>query len=195
VTHFPIFLDLRGRRCLVVGEGEAAASRAAALARAGAAVTHVGDFRSAMLEGAVLVCVAGASAALGEAVAREAKARAIPVNVMDEPHLCGFLMPAVVERGPVTIAIGTGGTAPLLARLLREWLERALPQRLGALAALAGEFRPLVRRHIADPAARRRFWERVFTGEVARRVLAGDNAAGAALAAELDAAARRKEAA
>jgi uroporphyrin-III C-methyltransferase/precorrin-2 dehydrogenase/sirohydrochlorin ferrochelatase len=170
---------------VVVGQGEAAASRAAALARAGAAVEIAEDFVPAMLDGAALVCVAGASPALGEAVAREASSRAIPVNVMDEPRLCSFLMPAMVERGPVTIAIGTGGAAPMLARLMREWLERVLPQRLGALAALAGRFRPLVRRRLADAAARRRFWERVFTGEVARRALAGDGSAGEALIAAL----------
>ncbi|HTX05527.1 MAG TPA: NAD(P)-dependent oxidoreductase, partial [Steroidobacteraceae bacterium] len=120
-------------------------------------------------------------------VARAAEARGIWVNVMDEPRLCSFLMPALVERGPVTVAISTSGTAPMLARLMREWLDLALPRRLGALAALAGRFRPLVRRRLPDLATRRRFWHRLFTGDVAQRALDGDDAAaGAALIAALD---------
>jgi len=188
---FPIFLELEGRRCLVIGEGEVAASRAVALARAGAAVEQRKDFAPAMLDGAALVFVAGARRALADEVAREAARRGIPVNVMDEPRLCSFLMPALVERGPVTIAIGTGGSAPMLARLLRQALDAALPERLGPLAALAGRFRPLVMRRLADPESRRGFWRRVFTGPVARLALAGDDeAASAALRSELDRAER-----
>lgn len=184
---FPIFLELKGRRCLVIGGGEAAASRAAALSRAGASVQLARGFAPAMLDGTALVFVAGASLAVGEEVAREAQARAIPVNVIDEPRLCSFLMPAVVERGPVTVAIGTGGAAPMLARLVRQWLDLVLPLRLGALAALAGRFRPLVKRRLPDFAARRRFWQRILTGDVARLALVGDDtAAAAALMAALD---------
>ena len=187
MTSFPIFLDLRGRRCLVVGGGAAASARAAMLQRAGAEVAIVSDFSSALLDGAALVFVAGATLAVNEAVSRAAQARSIPVNVMDEPHLSSFLMPAIVERGPVVVAIGTGGAAPFLARLLRQWFDRALPERLGALAALAGRFRPLVKRRLRDAAARRLFWERVFSGEVARHALAGNAAAaGAALLQALD---------
>lgn len=184
---FPIFLELKGRRCLIIGGGEAAASRAAALSRAGASVQLARGFAPAMLDGTALVFVAGASLAVGEEVAREAQARAIPVNVIDEPRLCSFLMPAVVERGPVTVAIGTGGAAPMLARLVRQWLDLVLPLRLGALAALAGRFRPLVKRRLPDFAARRRFWQRILTGDVARLALVGDDtAAAAALMAALD---------
>jgi len=206
--HFPIFLDLRGRRCLVIGGGEAALTRTEALARAGARVAVVAalpcrglqtvfrrgaaehlaaHFVAAQLEGAALVFVAGESLALNELVARAAEARGIPVNVMDEPRLCSFIMPAVVERAPVQVAIATGGTAPMLARQLRLWLDRLLPERLGALAALAGRFRPLVRRRLGDPMARRRFWEGALAGEAAQLALAGgDAAAGAALRAALD---------
>lgn len=177
MDYFPLFLDLRGRRVLVVGEGDAAASRVAALAGAGAEVQLTQSFFPALLDGAALVFVAGARAAVAGEVARAAAACGIPVNVMDEPRLCSFLMPAVVERGPVVVAIGTGGAAPMLARLLRQWLDRLLPQRLGALAALAGSLRPLVRRRLPEAAARRRFWQRVFTGKVAHLALQGDAAA------------------
>lgn len=176
MAHFPIFLDLAGRRCLVIGGGEAAASRAASLARAGATVQCATGFAPEMLEGAALVFVAGASLALGERVAREARARNVPVNVMDEPLLCSFFMPAIVERGPVTVAVGTGGSAPLLARLLRQWLDAVLPARVGALASLAGRYRAQVKRRLPDPAARRRFWHALFTGDIARRALEGSDA-------------------
>jgi uroporphyrin-III C-methyltransferase / precorrin-2 dehydrogenase / sirohydrochlorin ferrochelatase len=180
MDYFPVFLDLRGRRTLVVGAGAAADAKAAALARAGAEVHRATSFAPAMLDGAALVFVAGARRAVAEEVARAAEARGIWVNVMDEPRLCSFLMPALVERGPVTVAISTSGTAPMLARLLREWLDLALPRRLGALAALAGRFRPLVRRRLPDPATRRRFWHHLFTGDVAQLALHGDDTAAAA---------------
>ncbi|HUJ98944.1 MAG TPA: NAD(P)-dependent oxidoreductase [Stellaceae bacterium] len=187
MDYFPVFLDLRGRRALVVGAGAAADAKAAALARAGADVHLTQSFAPTMLDDAALVFVAGARLALAEQVARAAEARGIWVNVMDEPRLCSFLMPALVERGPVTVAIGTSGTAPMLARLLREWLDLALPLRLGALASLAGRFRPLVRRRLPDLPTRRRFWHRIFTGKVAQRALDGDEAAArAALLAALD---------
>jgi uroporphyrin-III C-methyltransferase / precorrin-2 dehydrogenase / sirohydrochlorin ferrochelatase len=193
MDYFPVFLDLRGRRALVVGAGEAADAKAAALARAGADVHLTQSFAPSMLDGAALVFVAGARRAVAEQVARSAEARGIWVNVMDEPRLCSFLMPALVERGPVTVAIGTSGTAPMLARLLREWLDLALPRHLGALASLAGRFRPLVRRRLPDPTTRRRFWHRLFTGDVAQRALAGDDtAARAALLQALDEAQRQE---
>jgi uroporphyrin-III C-methyltransferase / precorrin-2 dehydrogenase / sirohydrochlorin ferrochelatase len=144
------------------------------------------------LEGAALVMVAGATPATGETVARAARALGIPVNVMDEPGLCTFLMPAIVDRAPVVVAISTGGAAPALARLLRIRLERRLPARLGDLAALAARFHPLVRRRLARIETRKRFWSGVFTGEVARLALNGEPAAGA-LADALDTAARQDD--
>jgi uroporphyrin-III C-methyltransferase / precorrin-2 dehydrogenase / sirohydrochlorin ferrochelatase len=189
MDYFPIFLDLRRRRCLVVGGGEAASRKAAGLRQAGAEVVMLlpEEFAPAALEGVALVMVAGASLAAAEAIARAAATRCIPVNVMDEPHLCSFIMPAIVDRAPVMVAITSGGTAPLLAARLRQWLDAALPQRLGALASLAGRFRPLVRRRLRDPETRRRFWEGILSGNPARLALAGeDAAAGAALLQALD---------
>jgi uroporphyrin-III C-methyltransferase/precorrin-2 dehydrogenase/sirohydrochlorin ferrochelatase len=206
MDHLPIFLDLRGRRCLLVGGGEAAAAKAALLRRAGAEVAVVArllcpdlaaavgrgdalhlaaEFSAMLLDGAALVMVAGETPGVSTAVSHAARARALPVNVMDEPALCSFILPAIVDRSPVVVAIASGGTAPMLASLLRQWLDRALPARLGALATLAGRFRPLIKRRLTAPAARRRFWHRVFTGETASLALAGD--AAAARAALLDA--------
>jgi len=208
MDHFPIFLDLKGRRCLVVGGGDAAAAKAAQLRRAGAriaivaatlspalreavrcrAAIHVAPhFSAPLLEGAVLVMVAGETLAVSEAVALAAQARGIPVNVMDDARLSSFIMPAIVDRSPVTVAISTGGAAPLLAGLLRRWLECVLPQRLGRLAALAGRFRGLVKRRLRDGIERRSFWEEALTGEPARLALDGNEAAAvAALLRALD---------
>jgi uroporphyrin-III C-methyltransferase/precorrin-2 dehydrogenase/sirohydrochlorin ferrochelatase len=198
MDYLPIFLDLRGRRCLLVGGGEAAAAKADLLRRAGAevavvarrlcpdladairrgAATHLAaNFTPALLDGAALVMVAGETPAVSAAVSHAAQARALPVNVMDDAALCSFILPAIVDRSPVVVAITSGGTAPMLASLLRQWLDRALPERLGSLAAIAGRFRPLVKRRLAAPAARRRFWGWVFAGEVASMALAGDEAA------------------
>lgn len=193
VPHpFPIFLDLTGRPCAVIGSGSEAERKIAALRRAGAEVRCAREFDPALLENAALVMVAGASLAAGETVARAARALGIPVNVMDEPGLCTFLMPAIVDRAPVVVAISTGGAAPALARLLRLRLERLLPARLGDLAALAARFRPPVRRRLSTFDARKRFWSGVFGGEVARLALDGGPAA-SALADALDAAARQDE--
>jgi uroporphyrin-III C-methyltransferase / precorrin-2 dehydrogenase / sirohydrochlorin ferrochelatase len=196
--YFPVFLDLSGRRCLVVGGDDAAAAKAALLHRAGAevaviaetpcpalrdamrrgAATHLaGHFSPPLLDGVALVMVAGETLAVSEAVALAARQHGIPVNVMDDARLCSFIMPAIVDRSPVTIAISTGGTSPLLASLLRQWLDHVLPRRLGGLAALAGHCRELVRRRLRDGIERRRFWEEILTGETARLALDGNIAA------------------
>ncbi len=208
MEYLPIFLDLRNSRCLVVGGGEAAARKAAMLERAGARVflvarklgphlrgavgrseaTHLAEhFVPAQLDGMALVMVAGETLAVNEAVSRAARARSIPVNVMDDPALCSFIMPAIIDRSSLVVAVATGGRAPVLARLFCQWLDHVLPARLGALADFAGRFRAPVRRRLPDLAARRRFWEQVFTGEVAAHVLWGEEAmAGAALLAAID---------
>lgn len=192
VPHpFPIFLDVVGRPCVVIGGGSEADRKIAALRRAGAEVRCAREFDPALLENAALVMVAGASLETSETVARAARSLGIPVNVLDEPRLCSFLMPAIVDRAPVVVAISTGGAAPTLARLLRTALEQLLPERLGDLAALAARFRPLVRRRLATTEARKKFWKGVFTGDVARLALSGEPAAGA-LANALDAAAAQQ---
>src|SRR5690242_16983570 len=208
MTYFPVFLDLKRRRCLVVGGEDAAAAKAALLHRAGAEVAIVAEtlspalrdavrrgdaihlarhFSPPLLDGAALVMVAGETLAVSEAVALAARQRGIPVNVMDDARLSSFIMPAIVDRAPVIIAISTAGTSPLLASLLRRWLDGALPRGLGQLAALAGHFRELVRRRLSDAIERRRFWQEILTGDTAQLALDGDvAAAGAALRQALD---------
>jgi len=188
-TPFPVFLDLDGRTCLVIGSGKEAGRKAALLRRAGAQVHRSAGFSGDLPADTALVIVAETPLPVAESVARAAQRRGILVNVVDRPHLCNFIVPAIVDRAPVTLAISTAGTAPGLAKMLRVILERALPRRLGDLAALAGAFRPLVARRIADAGMRRRFWRRIFTGPVAALSLAGKPASGALLAALDEAAA------
>ncbi|MGH7008720.1 MAG: precorrin-2 dehydrogenase/sirohydrochlorin ferrochelatase family protein [Stellaceae bacterium] len=196
MTHFPCCLDLTGKRCLVVGAGPEAASKAAALRRAGAQVVATPRFAPTDLDGCVLVFAADVPRTVGKAVSCAARARGILVNVADRSELCSFIMPAVIERAPVTLAISTSGTSPALARRLREMLDAIVPRRLGALAALAGEFRARVKHRIADAATRRAFWERLLDGPVARLALAGEQDAArrqieAALNAETSSAPRK----
>jgi uroporphyrin-III C-methyltransferase/precorrin-2 dehydrogenase/sirohydrochlorin ferrochelatase len=194
VKHLPLFFDLTGRRVAVVGEGPKADLRAN-LARSGGADVHrleAGSATAQELRGSVAVFVATDNEASDAAAHRLAKAAGVPVNVVDRPALCDFIMPAIVDRDGVVVAISTGGASPTLAALLRGRIEAALPERLGELARLVTTFRAQVNALIADPARRRAFFRRLVEGPAARLVLAGD-AAGARRVAlgELDAARRK----
>jgi uroporphyrin-III C-methyltransferase/precorrin-2 dehydrogenase/sirohydrochlorin ferrochelatase len=197
MDYLPIFIDLRGRRCLVVGGGEVAARKTDLLLQAGAAVQAVapalgpgmqalvddgrighrdGRFHEPDLDGTQLVIAASDDRAVNARVAELADSRGVPVNVVDDPALCRFIMPAIVDRSPVLAAVSTGGASPVLARLIRGRLEALIPAAFGRLAALAGEFREQVRRRIADPTQRRMFWERVLAGPIAEMIYAGRDA-------------------
>jgi uroporphyrin-III C-methyltransferase/precorrin-2 dehydrogenase/sirohydrochlorin ferrochelatase len=195
MQSFPLFLSLRDRRALVVGGGEAAARKAELLLRAGARITLIAytvtgeiaqliadgrvawaghGFETSDLDGVALVIVATDDGALQVRVSQAAQQRCVPVNVVDRPKLSSFIMPAIVDRGPITVAISTGGAAPALARKLRAEIERALPATIGRLARFAEIFREQVRRTLKEPRARRRFWDRVFAGRIGELALAGD---------------------
>ncbi|MEE8534969.1 MAG: siroheme synthase CysG [Kiloniellales bacterium] len=194
MNYFPAFLDLNAKPCLVVGGGAAAAAKARLLLKAGAEVRVVAPrmgpeiaelagqgalrllrrrFAAGDLSGQAAVIGTTGIATLDEEVAAAAVEARVPVNVVDRPDLCGFIVPAIVERGPVVVAISSAGTAPVLARRLRARIEALLPARLGALARFAESFRSAVKAVIPEPAARLRFWDRVFDGPVAEEVLAG----------------------
>ena len=116
------------------------------------------------VRGRPLVIAATGDDAEDARVAAIARALGVPVNVPDKPALCSFVMPAIVDRGEVTVAIGTEGTSPVLAQRLRAWLERELHPRLDALARLAGDFRDAVAEKLPAGRPRRKFWEGVFDG-------------------------------
>jgi uroporphyrin-III C-methyltransferase/precorrin-2 dehydrogenase/sirohydrochlorin ferrochelatase len=187
-------MKIEAQRCLVVGGGEVAARRVQQLLKANARVELVardinsdiaslvseerltridGVYREELLEGCVLVVAATDDADLNRKVSIAAKARHIPVNVVDNPALCSFIMPSVVDRDPVQIAISTGGASPVLARLLRARLETMIPATYGRLASLMQDFREKVREKIPDMRKRRRFWEHILQGPVSEMLYSG----------------------
>ena len=211
MDFLPIFFNIRERPVLLVGGGDVAARKATLLLQAGATVTvvapqltdifsqwvrqgklthHVGRFQESLLNGAVLVFAATDDAAVNQQVYQAAKARGIPVNVVDHPTLCTFIMPSIIDRSPVVAAVSTGGASPVLARLIRARLETLIPSGYGRLAKLVGDFRDAVKKRFTHPAQRRRFWEEVLDGPIAEQVYSGqEDAAHAALQRKLDAAA------
>ena len=115
MQHFPVFLDLRGQTALLLGHGEQAEAKATLLTAAGAEIRHAEHFTPALLEGIALAIGAGAAEADLAALAAACRARGIPVNVVDRPALCSALLPAIIDRAPMTIAVSSGGAAPVLA--------------------------------------------------------------------------------
>ncbi len=187
---YPIFLQLTGRRVVVLGRDEAADRRAALFAAEGALVERVSSAADARIPGCVLAIASGVPEAELTAFSAAAQAAGVPVNVVDRPELCSYITPAIVERDPLGIAISSGGAAPVLARLLRQRIETWVAPAWGRLATLADGFKAETRRRLPDVVQRRRMLERVFAGRVAELVLEGDEAAAAAeYRAELDAAA------
>jgi uroporphyrin-III C-methyltransferase/precorrin-2 dehydrogenase/sirohydrochlorin ferrochelatase len=201
---FPLFADLRGRRVLVVGGGAVARRKLEPLLAAGARVVvgapwlepdvmalfaqgrieHLaGGFEAGWLDGAWLVVAATDDGAVNRAVAAAAEARRIWANVVDDLELSSYQSPARIERGPLQIAISSGGGAPMLARHLREKLEAELDESLAGLATLLLRERGRIRARHPRLAERRRFFEVLLAGPVAERFRAGD-AAGARLAFE-----------
>ena len=173
MQHFPIFMDLQGRRALVLGSGEAADRKAEALRRCGAEVVQMAELAPNALNDCAIAIGAEASEADLAALVKDANSRGIPVNVVDRPALCSFITPAVVDRAPITVAISSGGAAPVLARLIRARIEALVPPSLGRLAAIADEFKAQIRAHLPDTALRRRVLERALGGRVADLVAAG----------------------
>ncbi len=173
---FPIFLDLTGRRVLVLGDGEVAQRKSKPLARAGATVVRASRFVAADLSGCALAVGADAPEAELRALSQAAQAAGLPVNVVDRPELCSFLMPALVDRDPITVAISSGGAAPVLARLVRARIEALLPPALGRLALLADSFKGELRRRLPEVARRRRVLDQVLAGPAADLVFAGREA-------------------
>ena len=132
----------------------------------------LGDPLTAELSNVIAVLCAGAGD-VGHAIAARAKAAGIPVNVMDEVSHSTFIFPAIVDRGDVVVAIGTGVAAPVLARRVRESIEKVLPTRIGELSNFIGQWRERVKSKLPGMSERRKFWERVVDGEVGAAVLAG----------------------
>jgi len=195
MRFLPIFLDLRSGAVLLVGSGELARAKLRLLLAAGASVRwHAtdgnydvsgfdapdaariepaqGDPTTSDLSGVIAILCAGAGE-LGPAISARAKAVGLPVNVMDDLAHSTFIFPAIVDRGDVVVAVGTGGASPVVARRVRERIEAMLPARIGDLATFIGRWRKSIHGRIAEFPLRRRFWERVVDGPIGALVLAG----------------------
>jgi uroporphyrin-III C-methyltransferase/precorrin-2 dehydrogenase/sirohydrochlorin ferrochelatase len=194
MEFFPIFLDLKKRPCLVVGGGAIAERKTALLLKSGAEVTLISPdlnhnlttwrdmgrythlargFRDEDLNGQQLAIAATNDSAVNRRVAEIADTLGIPVNVVDQPGLCSFIVPSIIDRSPVVAAISTGGASPVLARLIRSRLESLIPAGYGRLAQLCNRFRQRVKERFAAPEERRLFWDRILQGGVAERVFSG----------------------
>jgi len=193
MDFLPILLDIRAQPCLVVGGGEVAARKTALLLRAGGRVTvlspalnsafdeylatgkvahRAASFSAGDVTGYAVIIAATDDNAVNREVAAAAKAQRVPVNVVDQPALCSFILPSIVDRSPLIVAVSSGGASPVLARLLRARLETLIPAGYGRLAALVGSFRNQVKARF-KPAERRRFWERILQGPIAELVFSG----------------------
>ena len=196
MDYLPIFRDVSGRAVLVAGGGTVAARRCEVALRAGARVKlfassiEEDDFlelrgherlqhfpRCPRAEDFADVALAFAACRKLEddrRVAELARAAKVPVNVADRPELCDFIMPSIVDRAPIVVAVSSSGASPILARMIRARIETMLPAAFGKLAAFAGDIRERVMRRLKGAETRRRFWERVLDGPLASLIFAGD---------------------
>ena len=199
MDFLPIFVSVKGKLCLVVGGGDVAKRKAGVLLEAGAKVRVVAPeidpelakqkgvepvvarFDVQHLGGVMLIIAATNDRAVNQKVSELAQARNIPVNVVDDPELCSFIMPAILDRSPLMVAFSSGGASPVLTRMMRGKLETVIPQNYSRLAAFAERFRELVKVRVINPAKRRIFWENVFEGVVAEKVLTGDESSAEAM--------------
>jgi uroporphyrin-III C-methyltransferase/precorrin-2 dehydrogenase/sirohydrochlorin ferrochelatase len=199
MNFLPIFLDVKNKLCLIVGGGEVAKRKAGVLLAAGAKVRVVAPeiipelaqergveaivarFSTQHLEGVALVIAATNDRSTNRQVSEAARSRNIPVNVVDDPELCSFIMPAILDRSPLMVAFSSGGASPVLTRMMRGKLETMIPQSYSRLANFAERFREEVKVRVSNPAKRRIFWESIFEGVVAEKVLTGDETSAEAM--------------
>ena len=196
MDHLPIFCQLRGRDCLLVGGGDVAERKARLLLDAGARLTVnalafsrqfqawadsqmltlvKAPFNPALLDPCWLAIAATDDEEVNQQVSDAAEARRIFCNVVDAPQQASFIMPSIIDRSPLMVAVSSGGTSPVLARLLREKLESLLPLHLGQLAHYAGQLRSRVKKQFATVGERRRFWEKLFINDRLAQSLANQD--------------------
>ncbi len=208
MDYLPIFLRLNDEPALVVGGGAVAARKVSLLLQANARVTVVspdlddslsqlkandeiehicGQYQDNMVKHYRLVIAATDDTAVNEKIYQQAKSINIPVNVVDHPDLCSFIMPSIVDRSPVVLAISTGGSSPVLARMIRSRLEALIPASYGRLAELAQKYRSAVKAKFENVEHRRKFWEKTLEGKVSELVFSGrDSEAEKVLQAVID---------
>lgn len=194
MDYFPLFIKLKEQPCLVVGAGSVAVRKIDLLSRAGAVITVIADnispainemqnthkliihkrkFKPSDVKGYRLIVSATDNESINQSVSQAASDLNIPVNVVDNPALCSFIFPAIIDRSPVIAAVSSGGSSPVLARLLRAKIESTIPAAFGQLAQLSEKFRERVKQQIDNPSQRRIFWESILQGKISELVFAG----------------------
>ncbi|CAK9886535.1 MAG: Siroheme synthase [Candidatus Erwinia impunctatus] len=207
MDYFPLFCQLKQRRCLLVGAGEIAERKASLLIQSGAdlhvcalsfnaaflrwaeqgkVTLHAEAFHPALLDGCWLVIAATQHRQVNQDIFQAAEARQCFCNVVDAPEHASAIMPSIVARSPLTVAIASGGLAPVMSRLLREKIEALLPHTLGPVVTFAGTLRRQIKTAIPCGIQRRRFWERLLSHTPLAQALAtGDHARAAKLSEQL----------
>jgi uroporphyrin-III C-methyltransferase/precorrin-2 dehydrogenase/sirohydrochlorin ferrochelatase len=191
LTTFPAFMRVDARKVAIFGNGAEAAAKARLVANTSAEISVYADapeaelvdslgrlgiepviaaYAPAQIDGATLVFAATGDATMDRMIVADARGRKIPANAVDQPEFCDFLTPALVNRAPVAIAIGTEGAGPVLAQMIRARVDQMLSPSLGALARLAQDYRVAVDRLLPRGVARRVFWRRFFEADVATHV-------------------------
>jgi precorrin-2 dehydrogenase/sirohydrochlorin ferrochelatase len=186
-VYYPLFFSLTGKLCVVIGGGKVAERKVQGLLRAGARLRVISpdatkgirrlcrrgsvevlerEYREGDLEGAALAFAATDLKEINERVRAESIRRAIPLNVVDSPDQCDFIVPSVVHNGPVSIAISTSGLLPMLAKKLKGELARALGADYGAYARRVGAFRKFLMEHVEDAGERKAILKRVTDADV-----------------------------
>jgi len=194
VDYLPIFMNLKQMSCLVVGGGGIAARKVSLLLKADAEVTvvspelcddltrmldsgklihEVREFEDNDVKNRKVIIAATNNSDVNVRISELAHELNVPVNVVDHPELCSFIMPSIIDRSPVQIAISTGGTSPVLARMIRTELEGRIPAEYGQLGSLVENYRSEVKKVFGDVEQRRDFWEHILNGPVAEHVFAG----------------------
>ncbi|WP_158965823.1 siroheme synthase CysG [Paraglaciecola sp. L3A3] len=195
MKYFPIFLDTTDLSCLIVGAGEVAARKAELLLKSSATITVVApwacdtilrlaaenkinfinkEYEETDLTDKQMVFVATSDSPLNVTIHDQARAHKILVNVVDNTPLCQFITPSIVDRSPITIAISSGGVAPVLLRYLRQRLESLIPHKVSLLGQFSEKFRELVKQRLSTVTERRYFWEDVLEGDIAENVYQGN---------------------
>jgi uroporphyrin-III C-methyltransferase/precorrin-2 dehydrogenase/sirohydrochlorin ferrochelatase len=195
MEYLPIFADLKGQPCLIIGGGDLAFQKADLLLKSGATVKLIASelsvkvkelidqkliehqtrpFTDENLNKCRLVMVTDCDQIIAKTVSEAAKKRGVLVNVTDKPELCSFILPSIVDRSPVQIAISTAGSSPVLAKVLRSRIEAMLPQSYGRLAVLLGSYREKMKELYHNAFARRKHWEKIFSSTIVEDFLSGN---------------------
>lgn len=204
--YYPIFLDLKSRPCVVIGGGDVSGRKAATLLEFGADVTIVAPrlsvvaaklaedqkviwhnkiFEPEDIDGATLVIGATDDESVNREVYDEAKKRSIPVNIVDQPHLCSFIVPALVRRGALTIAVSTSGKSPAVAKRVRKKLESEFGDEWGVYLDMMGKARSAVQKSVEGIKPREVIFNKLADSDLFNLVASGDTAAARQLIEEI----------